>query len=76
MCIRHEKQVIVVCGVNKVPQEEFEEKYIESEREKIEIFDLVSRYGQEGSMTRTEECLSDLCNNDIQRMFRNDVSGF
>ena len=53
-----------------------EEKYIESEREKIEIFDLVSKYGQEGSMMRTEECLSDLCNNNIQRMFRNDVSGF
>jgi hypothetical protein len=54
MCIEHEKQIVVVCGVNKVPREVMEEKYTTSELQKIEIFDLVSRYGEQASRTQTE----------------------
>ena len=50
----HEKHVVVVCGVNKVPQEAIAAKYTEAQREKIEVFDLVSRYGMEGSMERAQ----------------------
>ena len=61
MCLKHEKQVMVVCGVNKVPNEAMEEKYTESEREKIEVFDLVSRYGADESINQTQRCLEHLC---------------
>ena len=43
--MRHDKHVAVVCGINQVPQEAMDEKYTEAERQKIQVFDLVSRYG-------------------------------
>ena len=73
--MKHEKQVVVVCGVNKVSPQEMAEKFTEAEREKIEIFDLVSRYGQDGSMNRTQECLEHMCNQNILAMFTDDVNG-
>lgn len=75
MCLRNEKQVVVVCGVNKVSEEAMQAKYTEAERAKIEVFDLVSRYGQEGSMDRTQQCLEHLCNTEIQAMFHSEVHG-
>ena len=61
MCLKNQKQVVVVCGVSKVTEESLREKYTDEQRDHIEIFDLVSRYGAEGSMTRTQECLEHLC---------------
>ena len=43
--MRKDKHVAVLCGINKVPQEAMDEKYTEAERQKIQVFDLVSRYG-------------------------------
>jgi len=40
--------------VNKVPREAMEEKYTTGELKKIEIFDLVSRYGEEAALNRTQ----------------------
>ncbi len=65
MCLKNQKQVVVVCGVSKVSEEALSEKYTEAERQKIEIFDLVSRYGADSSLNRTQECLEHLCSTEI-----------
>lgn len=46
-----------------------EEKYATHELSKIEVLDLVSRYGEEASLSKTRECLTTLCGKEVQEMF-------
>jgi 2-phosphoglycerate kinase len=60
-CIAQNKPVLVICGVNKVPDEVFRAKY---NSEKVHVLDLVSEFGEQKSLKHTAKCLEDLCQMD------------
>lgn len=69
--MRHDKEGAVFCGINKVPEEAMQEKYTSSELERIQVFDLVSSYGQDAAMGRTQDCLERIFmeNEEVKAMF-------
>ena len=69
MGLAQEKKILVICGVNKVTKEQMAQKYTPEELKHIEVLDLVSRYGEDASLNRAQECLSHLCQNEVQQMF-------
>lgn len=57
-CLKNDKPVIVVCGVNRVTQDIFDKKYPDSS--KIKVFDLTSQFGKYWSINDTADCLEKL----------------
>lgn len=75
MCLKHQKRVIIVCGINTVSAECMEAKFTEEERRLITVLDLTSRYGQAASMEQTKDCLAKMCLSDIKSVLgHNDTS--
>uniref|UniRef100_A0A7S3I6R1 Glycerate kinase n=1 Tax=Favella ehrenbergii TaxID=182087 RepID=A0A7S3I6R1_9SPIT len=75
ICLQKDKHVVVLCGVNQVTQQDLSGKYSDDQLKKIKVYDLVSRYGAEGSMKRTKECLELLCSTEIKALFTSSGDG-
>ncbi|CDW89260.1 UNKNOWN [Stylonychia lemnae] len=58
LCKKHSKPLVIVCGINKLNQQEQES--IQRENENMSIFDLVTNFGIDRSMKDTANCLSEL----------------
>ena len=59
LCMKHNKPLFIICGVNKLSDHEMQGLF-EKASSKVEVYDLVSNFGMEASLERSEECLKEL----------------
>ena len=63
ICRQHTKPVVVLCGVNRIKDEQLCDAFGE-----IKVIDFTSRFGQKASMQATTECLKRVTQTDIMQL--------
>ena len=53
MCLSHDKDVVVLCGISKVTEEGLKAKYTEDQLKKITVIDISSKFGSKASLNDT-----------------------
>ena len=69
MCLAHEKDVVVLCGISKVTEEGLKAKYTNEQLKRITVIDISSRFGSKASLNDTQNCLRKICEGDLLNKF-------
>ena len=65
MCLSHDKDVVVLCGISKVTEEGLKAKYTADQLKKITVIDISSKFGSKASLNDTQNCLRKICEGDL-----------